>query len=181
MKCQAVDAGALACLSPRRSKAIGRPRAAQRVRQDKRPPAACRVKQGPQWCACRHRDPAATFRLAKANVGGLVGRPGEAQQVSLPLSAPESQDKRQLNLAGGDLENRGNVLLGPDLILAVCDVEAAATFAWVGRDDATVLRERHDTRQSCPGVVGLPIMMTPPVRRPHLPDVERKTWLHGAD
>ncbi|MHC2282194.1 hypothetical protein ACVME8_008837 [Bradyrhizobium diazoefficiens] len=30
-------------------------------------------------------------------------------------------------------------------------------------------------------IMPLPIMMTPPVRRPHLPDVERKTWLHGAD
>ena len=81
-------AGALASLSPRRPKAIGGPGAAQCVRQDKRALAARRIKQGPQRRASGHCNPATTFRLAKTNVRALVGRPGEAQKVPLPLPAP---------------------------------------------------------------------------------------------
>jgi hypothetical protein len=81
------------------------------------------IQQGPQWRPGGHGDTAPSLGLAKANVRTFVCGPGQAQKVALPLAAPQGQDQRQLYLVGRDGQNRGDVLLSPDLVSAVCDVE----------------------------------------------------------
>jgi hypothetical protein len=74
---------------------------------------------------------AAVLWTGEGECTGLRMRTRAGAKDRLPLAAPQGQDECQFDLVGRDGQKRGDVLLSPDLVSTVCDVEPTAALAGV--------------------------------------------------
>jgi hypothetical protein len=98
-----------------------------------------------------------SFGLAQTNVGAVVGRPREAQQVALSLPGPQRGQQREVQVHRRRAQEGGLVGGGPDLLGAVtAAIQPTTALAWVGADEATVQAPRQHASQNGPSVISLP-------------------------
>src|SRR5262245_16851378 len=95
MKRQPTDARACGRLAPSALEAALAPRLAVAVCQHDWAAPRCRIERGLKFIGDRNLNIHAGFSLAYFDVLAIVGTPGKAQQVALPLTGVGSEQHRQ--------------------------------------------------------------------------------------
>ena len=153
---EAGDASAPAGAQPRRLEAVRRPRLPHVVCQDQRRALRGGVERGLQRRAHRNDDASAGFALPQPDVLAVVSRPGQAQEIALPLSGSQRQQQRQVQMRCGVLEQGGLVVGGPDIVAAGGAVQPTTTGAGIGQHQPTVEAPRQDAGEYHPRIVSQP-------------------------
>jgi hypothetical protein len=107
MKGHADDTCCLAGFAPRCPEAIRCPRFAFGVGEDDRAALRCGIERGFEWRANRDFNAPSGLRLPQPNPFPVIGRPWKPQEITLPLSGPERERKRQMKMRGRAFEKRG--------------------------------------------------------------------------
>lgn len=121
---EAGDAGGAARLAPGRAEAVAGPGPVLRAQQDHGAGTRRRVENRLQRAADRDHHPGASLRLLEADHRAVVGRPGQPQQVAVPLPGPEGQNPRQVEVRRRRPEEARLVIVRPHLVGALGPVEA---------------------------------------------------------
>src|SRR5262249_24455880 len=103
----------------------------------------------------RDLDAGAGLRLPQPDGQAVIGRPGQAQEIALPLAGPQGEQQRQMQVSRSVFEERRLVLDAPHKINARPMINSSTSLAGVDCDLAAILRPREYPRQNSPRIIGL--------------------------
>ena len=74
------------------------------------------IERGLERGADRNDNTGATLRLPQTDVLAVIGRPGQPQKIALPLTSPQREQQRQMQVRRCPFQERGLVIGGPNLV-----------------------------------------------------------------
>jgi hypothetical protein len=98
MKRQPGNTGNTTPARPRRPEAGTRPRLAIAVDQDDRRNLRHRIERSFERRTNRDHNASAGLALPQPNILPVIGRPRQAQEIALPLSSPQCEQQRQVQV-----------------------------------------------------------------------------------
>src|SRR5262245_29233437 len=132
------------------------PRLARPARKDDRRALCRRIERGLERRADGDDDTRAGLGLPQTNVGPVISRPREAQEIALPLAGPQRKQQRQMEMRWRALEKYRLVIGRPNPVGARAAIEPTAARAWVRQHKPAIMTPRQHAGEHLPRVVGLP-------------------------